>query len=263
MDIFCHSVGCFVIQSILKYTTNDYILVFLIHLTALQTSYLLFISLRIYTFLSTLPFDITLLHWSFIGKKLFSKKAMIPIWLVIIIDTTVNIMRIVSLIGFTYWKKNDHILSLFDTFFSELMHTVLSWVTIVTLCALLLWLGFIAYKLRKHPDDHRKFIQLACLTLIAIFTYILFPIYYIKYFDIFYTLTSDEVFKTDFMFNTAYTIRALVFLSIFGIKRPHPPKLTELKIREPLGGMTAVGCDANGKESANTTTANLQCYKCD
>ncbi|KAI9593318.1 hypothetical protein BDF19DRAFT_166235 [Syncephalis fuscata] len=126
-----------------------YCIFFLIHLTALHNAYVAPILFNVYTLLSGIPFDIILLHWSIIGKKLFSKKAMIPVWIITFIDTTVNILRIVDSIGLIYWNKTNAKTSLFYAIFDIIRCIVLPWVTIVTLCALLLWLGFIAYKLRN------------------------------------------------------------------------------------------------------------------
>ncbi|KAI9590824.1 hypothetical protein BDF19DRAFT_470309 [Syncephalis fuscata] len=178
---------------------------------------------------------------SIVGKKLFSKIMMLPIWLIIITDVIANIFQIVYLIMIANQKQNYGITAPNKAPFLESMRLVLPWVTMTMFFGFVLWLGFISYKLRKHSEGRRKFIQLACFTLLGLFTYILFPFRYIYPPMTPLMVKPDEVFKTEFMFDTAYMIRALIFLSVLGIQWPHPPKLTEPKIREPLGGMTTIG----------------------
>ncbi|KAI9591268.1 hypothetical protein BDF19DRAFT_455625 [Syncephalis fuscata] len=218
-----------------------YCIFFLIHLGALQKAYIGLFCSDLYILLAGLPFDVILLHWSFIGKNLFSKIMMIPFWLIILTDSIVNILRIVYNMYVVYSDLNIFYTPTYMVLFGEEMHSALTWIAIATFSVLSLWLAFISYKLRKHSDGYRKFIKLACLTLLALLTYIVFPLIISYYPPQEYLLKPNEVFKIDFMHDTAYMIRALIFLSALGTKWPYSPKLTEPKIREPLGGLTTIG----------------------
>ncbi|KAI9591267.1 hypothetical protein BDF19DRAFT_499454 [Syncephalis fuscata] len=222
-----------------------YCIFFLIHLAVLQKAYQPSTVLYVYVFLAGIPFDIIILHWSIIGKRLFSVMMMIPFWLIIIIDAIVTILRAFSIIHvINLGIKSIYFLPDEDSTI-ESMRRILSWIATAVFGGFLLWFGFISYRLRKHSDGRRKFIQMACLTVIALSTYLVFPFRYAFYRADSMNLSPTEAYEIDFMFDTAYMVRALVFLSILGIQWPYPPKLTESEIREPLGGMTTIERNTN------------------
>ncbi|KAI9595320.1 hypothetical protein BDF19DRAFT_441507 [Syncephalis fuscata] len=153
-----------------------------------------------------------------------------------------NLLLIAFGIGFIYSISDN------DSYLLDHLWDALPWITIAIFCGSALWFGFTSYRLKRHHEGRRKFIQLACITLLALFTYVLFPICYI-----FSPVTEaapkpDEVFKTEFMFDTVYMIRALIFSTILGLQWPYSSKLTEPEIREPLGGMTTIGYESKVEE---------------
>ncbi|KAI9595329.1 hypothetical protein BDF19DRAFT_441530 [Syncephalis fuscata] len=224
------------------------LLLFLVHLAALEKAYIASAFLNLYIILAKLPFDIIVWHWSIIGKRLFSKTSIIFVRLIAIIDIIVNIFQIISLIVTINHNKDYDTITPYTTPFIRFMRLVLPWVAIAIFCGLALWFGLTSYRLRRHHEGRRKFIQLACLTVLALFTYILFPSCSIYYGMSPLQLEPNELLTKEFMFDTSYMIRAFVFLTVLGMEWPYSLNLVEPEIRAPLGGMTTIEYDSTAEE---------------
>ncbi|KAI9598600.1 hypothetical protein BDF19DRAFT_462699 [Syncephalis fuscata] len=222
--------------------TIVYCIFFLMHLTMLYQPSKSTGLYGIYTILSGVPFDLILWYWSIVGRNLFSKRSIILLRSIIIIDIASNIARTI-LTAMDSDISSDGFRILFENQMDVyVIIFALSWLNTIVFGGFAIWFGINGYKLKKHPKGRYRFIRLGLFALLGFATYIVFAVYYTANITFGLWLQPTEILASLAVFDTAYMLRVLVFLSVFGIRWPRPNDTAEEETRAPLGGMTTIGC---------------------
>ncbi|KAI8051039.1 hypothetical protein BDF22DRAFT_745240 [Syncephalis plumigaleata] len=172
--------------------------------------------------LSKIPLDLILWHWSNVGKKLFSRKAIMCLQGTIVVDS------IMSIALFLYRIPLYHVeLSLSDETAANSLLTLVRITKAILVMdgiifgAFAIWFGMTAREMKRHAEGRGCFIKFAIFTSLACLTYILLVIWITILASSDQTLlTPVSVVTADIAFNTIYVIRALLFLFVLGIRWP-------------------------------------------
>ncbi|KAI9595362.1 hypothetical protein BDF19DRAFT_441630, partial [Syncephalis fuscata] len=218
-----------------------YCISFMSHLIALRNTYDLPISLKLYIFIAGIPFDIIFWHWSTISKNLFSKRTIILFRIFIVIDIIPSIIRIFLEIVTVIKHGTERTLLYSLKEMHKLITIPVAFINCVVFCGFVIWFILSAYRLKKYSKGRKRFIQLACVASLGLVTYMAFPLRNIWPASNSFGFLFTKLFVAELLFDTAFMIRALIFLSVLGVRWPRPPKLVKEEIRSPLGGMTTVG----------------------
>ncbi|KAI8054485.1 hypothetical protein BDF22DRAFT_679309 [Syncephalis plumigaleata] len=110
--------------------------------------------------LSKIPFDLILLYWSFLGKRLFAFPTLVSFRLFVIIDLLVSIvafvLRMLALYGITLTKVQN------STHLSKMARGT-NYVGIINFGGFTLWFAWKTYQLRKNLVIKARFIQVCSL----------------------------------------------------------------------------------------------------
>ncbi|KAI8050967.1 hypothetical protein BDF22DRAFT_694207 [Syncephalis plumigaleata] len=215
----------------------------------------------IYTFLSRLPFDLILWHWSIIGKNLFSRKSIIFFRGIVVADVISNIVRITYAVFFCVRplviSGDIYRISMISNI-DLLCVLVIPFIIILIFGGFIIWFSISAYKLKRHPEGRLRFIQLICFSAVGFSTYIIFLSRSRTW------LNGEEkdlrsfAYETEITFDTAYSIRAIVFLLILGVRWPKlEEKTNTAEPCSPLGGMTTVGWEMSVQGEEKTIQQRL------
>ncbi|KAI9599236.1 hypothetical protein BDF19DRAFT_430548 [Syncephalis fuscata] len=113
----------------------------------------------IYSTLSKLPFELILWHWSIVGRNMFSKKSILFLRIMIILDLAMQIAlficRLTSYDTSYLWSasKVDFVYVLL-----YMIHLAY-FMDVLIFGGFTIWFGRSAHKLKKHPEGYFRFIQ--------------------------------------------------------------------------------------------------------
>ncbi|KAI8057886.1 hypothetical protein BDF22DRAFT_662725 [Syncephalis plumigaleata] len=200
----------------------------------------------VYNFLGKISFDMIIWHWSSIGRNLFSRKSIVFLRTLMIIDVIGNIIRT------AYTIVTDRIYA--DNNVTDSVYLIISGLAIPIMNGIIfggfsIWFGVNAYRLRRHPEGFSKFIQLVYFSLIGFFA-CLIPL---MLQPILKTTTKNYINVEEVILNILHLVCVYVLLSTMGIRWPRNDDRDERKA--PLGGMTTVGWNTTAHEA---TTYNKQ-----
>ncbi|KAI8055239.1 hypothetical protein BDF22DRAFT_676113 [Syncephalis plumigaleata] len=217
-----------------------YCICFLIHLANYFT-FNKFVN-DIYNLLSKLPFDLILIHWSIVGRNLFSKKMLILFRVFIGLDITVH--TIAFGLRLKFYSLFLAIVELGKSFSLLDLQYVTGFVLIFNALVFLsfaIWFAFNAYRLKRHVEGYHRFMQLMWFCAICFVTYAIFSVCVIIYFQSNLILLSSSQYATyDAIYDTTYLIRAIILLVCLGVAWPRVKCEDEKLPHSPLGGMTTV-----------------------
>ncbi|KAI8050907.1 hypothetical protein BDF22DRAFT_693976 [Syncephalis plumigaleata] len=168
------------------------------------------------SFLSKLPFDLILWHWSIVGSNLFSKRSIIIFRVFVIIDLLANIARtiymIVIITKFLEIKFDESKIKRGIDSASPYMITILALDTAM-FAGFTIWFGTHAYKLRRHPVGYYRLLQLAFFALMGFLVYLVLLLCA----SISRAVDFKAIFRMEFAFDVTYLSRALVFMAVLGV----------------------------------------------
>ncbi|KAI8048381.1 hypothetical protein BDF22DRAFT_703078 [Syncephalis plumigaleata] len=173
---------------------------------------------HIYSLLSSIPLDLILWHWTIIGKGLVAHRAVMFFRGIILMDLIPNLVTCM-VHGLSHIFKFSNILEK-STLYGNFVIILLLSMTVIDFIifgGFTIWFGWNAYKLRKHPSVdlfHRS--SILHLFLFIVWTTLLFKYYYL--------LTAIQTAIVSIATDTIYLVRALIFLSVLGLRWPQSQK---------------------------------------
>ncbi|KAI8055352.1 hypothetical protein BDF22DRAFT_676707 [Syncephalis plumigaleata] len=216
-----------------------YVIVLLAHIVTPSTATAVNIVGSLCNFLSSIPFDIILIHWSIHGKSYFSRIAVILFRVVVAINLVLLTLGLI----FQMFLYNDNEAILNYTYKYVTIKNISDAIPLtnaVIFAGFTLWFVSCLVRLRKHPVARNRFIQLILFTILACFTFVVFGLYIILNNLNLPIRRVGQYALFDILYKSAYVIRALVFLAVLGVRWPRNEEI--VRVHAPLDGdMTEAG----------------------
>ncbi|KAI9598085.1 hypothetical protein BDF19DRAFT_433412 [Syncephalis fuscata] len=212
-----------------------YVFVLFVHIIVPPTAFSLNMIGIICNFLSNVPFDLILIHWSIHGKTYFSRFAVICFRVVISLNMALIVMAFVFQVYI--YSDDDWILKDVKKYVAlNSITNAIPLINAIIFGGFTIWFIFCFLKLRKHAEARFRFIQLTLFTALACFTFVVFGLYFILT-DLKQPVTTiNGLVSFSILYDLAYFIRALVFLSVLGVR--WPKSKDSIHIHAPLEEMS-------------------------